>query len=422
MCEERAMTRPTVADPARDGTELRSALTAAVRGTVRVPGDAGYEDARLLHNGAVDNRPAAIVQVVSVADVRRALSVCREHGRSISVRSGGHGFDGAATSGDVVIDVRALRGVAVDPRERTAIVRGGTTWADLDEATAAHGLVVPGSRVGTVGVVGCALAGGSGWLTTRLGRTSDHLVAAECVTADGVTNAVPGGGAAPAVLTAITLSLHPQPETVLAGRLVYRLADAADVIGALGDLVAHGRPEFAPLVRWQLAPAAAYVPGDVVGRPVVVVLPVWIGDPTEGADHLAWLHRAAAPLADATCAMPFGELQRQLDGTSPWGRRRAEQTATLADSASSIIGDLEAAFTDRPGQHGFVELEPASPPGGWSMRAEAQWLERADDGRQRAWVAAIVAAAGAARTTTEDKLPHLDSEVSIPLRPTTQPC
>jgi FAD/FMN-containing dehydrogenase len=381
------MTLSTVTD--RDAADLRSALASAVHGTVLTPSEPGYLDACALHNGAVENRPAAIVRVASAADVQATLRLARDRGLPVSVRGGGHGLDGAATSGTVVIDMRALCGVAVDPVRRTVVVRGGAIWAELDEATGAHGFAVPGARVGSVGVAGSLLAGCTGWLSARHGATDKSLLAAEWVTADGLDKGavVDGDGIiTPAAIASMTFALHAQPPVVLAGCVLYRLADGPEVAAAIADLTAQGRPEFAPLLRWQVAPPASFVRGDVVGRPVLTVLPVWIGDPDEGREFLAPLRRATRPLTDSTATMPYAALQRVLDGASRWGRRRAEFAAGQTGRVADVAARLEAALTDRPGPFGFVDLEPAHSPQ-WSLRAEAQWLDPAEDARQHAWLA-----------------------------------
>jgi FAD/FMN-containing dehydrogenase len=387
--QERPMAMPAVT--ADGGAELRSALASAVHGAVLTPGDAGYSDARAVHNGAVEHRPAAIVQVASAADARAALALAGERGLRVTVRGGGHGVDGAGMAGDIVLDLRALRGVSVDAQRQTATVRGGATWADLDAATGAHGFVVPGSRVGSVGVVGSTLAGGTGWLTPRYGTTWASVLVVESVSVDGLrtdaaTEDEPDGRS---VITSLTVTLYPQPAAVLAGRLLYRLADAADVASVVADLVTRRRPEFAPMLRWQPAPAAAYVPGDVVGRPVLAVLPTWTGDAAEGAQFLAPLRRAARALVDATHPTSYTELQQQLDASSPWGRRRAEFAALDARPPAASAALLETALADRPGPHGFVELTPVASSGEWVTRAEAQWTDRADDARHRSWLAAL---------------------------------
>lgn len=69
-------------------------LQSLVTGRVVTGDDAAYDEARALHNGAIDAHPAAIVQVSSGEDVKRAIWFARRRGLSLSVRAGGHGVVG----------------------------------------------------------------------------------------------------------------------------------------------------------------------------------------------------------------------------------------------------------------------------------------------------------------------------------------
>ena len=100
------------------------ALSAELSGTVLQPGDADYEDARRVHNGLIDKRPALIAGCRDSADVARAVRFATEHGLEISVRGGGHNVAGrAVTEGGLMIDLAEMKGIEVDPAART--VRAG---------------------------------------------------------------------------------------------------------------------------------------------------------------------------------------------------------------------------------------------------------------------------------------------------------
>ena len=99
---------------------------------------------------------------------------------------GGHGVTGSAVvDAGICIDLRPMKGIAVDPEARTVRAEGGLTWGELDGATQEHGLAVTGARVTDTGIAGLALGSGSGWLERKLGFTCDNLLKAELVTADG---------------------------------------------------------------------------------------------------------------------------------------------------------------------------------------------------------------------------------------------
>ena len=66
------------------------------------PDDAGYEEARRVHNGLIDKRPALIARCRGTADVVAAVDLARERGLEVSVRGGGHSVAGhAVTEGGV---------------------------------------------------------------------------------------------------------------------------------------------------------------------------------------------------------------------------------------------------------------------------------------------------------------------------------
>ncbi|WAH98240.1 FAD-dependent oxidoreductase [Arthrobacter sp. MMS18-M83] len=163
-----------------------SAVLDGFRGTVLVPGDPDYAEARRIWNGAIDRRPALIARCGGVEDPALALAYARREGLSVAVRGGGHNVSGSALcEGGVVIDFSALRGVEVDPGARVARVRPGALWSDVDAATQAHGLVTPGGIVTHTGVAGLTVGGGFGWLSRRWGLTSDNLLSVRMLLADG---------------------------------------------------------------------------------------------------------------------------------------------------------------------------------------------------------------------------------------------
>src|SRR4051812_11618764 len=150
------------------------------------PEDPGYDEARAIHNGLVDRRPALIVRCRSADDVVAALALARDEALEVSVRGGGHNVAGrAVTEGGVMIDLAEMTAVAGDPGRRTLTAGGGATWAELNEAAGAHGLAVTGGAISTTGIGGLTLGGGLGWLMAKYGLAADNLIGAEVVTASG---------------------------------------------------------------------------------------------------------------------------------------------------------------------------------------------------------------------------------------------
>jgi FAD/FMN-containing dehydrogenase len=168
------MSLPSVADVAAE-------LAATFGSQLLNPADARYEEARKVHNGLVDKRPALIARCGGVADVVDAVNIAEKLGLQAAVRGGGHNVAGRATiDGGVMIDLAPMKGIHVDPKIRTASVQGGVTWAELNRETQLHGLAVTGGVVSSTGVAGLTLGGGIGWLMGKCPSTSSRHKARYC--------------------------------------------------------------------------------------------------------------------------------------------------------------------------------------------------------------------------------------------------
>ena len=212
------------------------------RGEMITADNEGYDDARAVWNGTVNRRPRLIARCSGTADVVAAVRFARDHDLEIAVRGGGHNVAGTAVCDDgIVIDLSAMRAVSVDSAGRTAQVRSGALWGDVDHETQAHGLATTGGIVGHTGVAGLTLGGGIGLLMRKHGLAVDNLLGAEVVTAAGdIVRASPdhhadlfwalrGGGGNFGVVSSFRFTLHPVGPTVTAGPIFWAAADTADV-------------------------------------------------------------------------------------------------------------------------------------------------------------------------------------------------
>src|SRR5205085_11925905 len=93
-------------------------------GQLLKPADADYDEARRVHNGLIDKRPALIARCRSAADVASAVNLTQRLGLEAAVRGGGHNVAGRATiDGGLMIDVSPMKGIFVDPTQRIASVQ-----------------------------------------------------------------------------------------------------------------------------------------------------------------------------------------------------------------------------------------------------------------------------------------------------------
>ena len=148
-------------------TELTEALVeefqTSLRGPLLQPGDAGYDDARIVWNGMIDRRPALIARCAGVADVIQAVNFARDNHLLVSVRGGGHNITGyAVNDGGIVIDLSQMKSVHVDLAKSTARAEAGLTWGEYNHETQAFGLASTGGVVSTTGISGLSLGGGLG--------------------------------------------------------------------------------------------------------------------------------------------------------------------------------------------------------------------------------------------------------------------
>ena len=112
-------------------TSLVSDLRAGMKGRVITPDDPGYDEARALFMGGFDPRPAVIARPSDAAGVATVIRVARVSGLPFAVRCGGHSGAGHSTAdGGIVLDVRDMQAIEIDPQARTAWAQTGLTAAD----------------------------------------------------------------------------------------------------------------------------------------------------------------------------------------------------------------------------------------------------------------------------------------------------
>ncbi|HEX2731577.1 MAG TPA: FAD-binding oxidoreductase [Polyangiaceae bacterium] len=321
-------------------------MIAGFKGLQLVQGSDAYAEARRVWNGVYDHRPALIAQCLDASDVRLAIAHARRHDLPLAVRGGGHSLAGhGVCEAGVVIDLRNLCGVEVDPVRRVARVGGGAKWAQVDAATSPHQLATPGGDTSTVGVAGLTLGGGLGWLSRIYGMSCDNLLGVELVTADGerihaddashpdLLWALRGGGGNFGVVTQLYFRLHPVPPSLLAGVLTYPLAAAAEVLGNVEALT----PQLHDQVSW----AAAFV---VREQPLLALRVCYVGTPgPEATAALAPLRRVRA-LSDSVAPMAYTELQSLTDANAPFGLGYASRSEWLRSiPVSALTGSCERA-------------------------------------------------------------------------------
>jgi FAD/FMN-containing dehydrogenase len=325
-------------------------------GTIIRPGDPGYDPARAIWNAMHDRRPALIALCTSAQDVAAAVRYGQEEGLRIAVRCGGHSVAGhSVCDGGLVIDLRAMNAVSVDPATRRAIVGGGVLLRELDQATQAHGLVVPSGAISHTGLGGLALGGGMGRLMRRFGLTIDNLLSAEVVTADGrILRASPdehpdlfwairGGSGNFGVVTEFEFTLHELSEILILA-MFHPMADVSSVLTRADEEMAdNARDELIWFGFGGKAPPLPWIPQDLFGVHGMLSLIEWSGDKAEGQVLLGRFAEELSPSAMFTAPMPFLALQTMFDEMFGPGAH----TYIKAGFATELTSALQEAITER---------------------------------------------------------------------------
>jgi FAD/FMN-containing dehydrogenase len=325
------------------------ALAASLRGELLRPGHDDYDAARVLWNGMIDKRPGLIAQVVEVDDIVACVEFARTHSVPLAIRGGGHNVAGNGLCDDgLVIDLRRMQGIRIDPRQQVAQAEAGLDWGAFDRASAVHGLATTGGIISTTGIAGLTLGGGVGWLNGLFGLSCDDLLAADVVLADGsfVTAsetenpdlfwALRGGGGNFGVVTSLDFQLHPLGNEVFAGFVFHTAASVRDNLELYREVTASAPDALTVYAGSGLGPN---------GRVGTGFMTCFAGPADQGERLLAPVRAIAPPAIDTLAPVRYAEWQSSLDWRWPYGRRyywKSHMTPVLSDGLLDAIAEYAA--------------------------------------------------------------------------------
>jgi FAD/FMN-containing dehydrogenase len=298
--------------------ELRAGLT----GSVLEPGDAGYDEARRVHNGLIDRNPALIARCRTTSDIADAVRFARASGLDICVRGGGHNVAGrAVVDGALMIDLAEMKGIHVDPAAGRVRAQGGVLWHELNRECAAHGVAVTGGAISTTGIAGLTLGGGLGWLMSKYGLAADNVTSIELITADGTfTNVTEdsdverfwglrGGGGNFGIAASFEYQVH--PVALITGGLIAHPVDAAgDLLRFWREAIKGASDDLTVFVVLAHAP-------DGSGLPIAAMAVFHTGPEDVAARELEPFKTWGEPLIVHVDRMPYPVMNTQLDAGYP---------------------------------------------------------------------------------------------------------
>jgi FAD/FMN-containing dehydrogenase len=342
----------------------------------------------------------------------------RAAGLDICVRGGGHNVAGRAVADDaVMIDLAEMKGTNVDPEARTVRAEGGLTWAELNAATAEHGLASTGGAISTTGIAGLTLGGGLGWLMAKYALAADNLLAVELVNADGdqleVTEAsdsdlfwaLRGGGGNFGIATSFTYRLHPL--AMVTGGLIAHPIDAApDLLRFYRDAAAGCSDDLTVFAALVHAP-------DGSGTKLSAMVVFHTGEPAQAEQDLEPFKTWGSPAVVDVGPMPYPVMNTLLDAAYPTGSLNYWLSSFTRGLPDGLIDTMVERFASVPSPMSAILLEhfhgavtrvgvtdTAVPhrAEGWNLLLPSVWLDAAQNDENIAWT----------RETHRALAPHLD--------------
>jgi FAD/FMN-containing dehydrogenase len=306
---------------------------------------------------AVDQRPVAVVEAESVADILATVGAAARAGLRVAPQSTGHNAQPLGSLEDtILLRTNRMRGVSIDAERMSARVEAGAIWADMVGPAAEHGLAALAGSSPSVGVVGYTLGGGIGWLARSHGLASNSVTAIEVVDAGGRIRrvdaehdadlfwALRGGGGAMAIVTAMEFRLYPLTE-VFAGALMWPIDRAADVVEAWRQWVRDVPASVTSLSRVLRYPPIPDLPPFLRGRSFVSI-ELAIQEEAAVAEQMLYALRALQPEIDTAAITPASQLG-MLHGDPPTPVPAFGEAVLLAElSADCVEAFVESATDD----------------------------------------------------------------------------
>ena len=363
---------------------IASTLGPHLHGEVVGPDHERYDEVRGLVNRAHQSRPAAVVRCLDGHDVAETVRFATAAGLPLAVRAGGHSADGfGSVEAGVVIDLRPIDHVRVDPERRLVAIGGGALAGAVDRATHQFGLATTTPTVSTVGVAGFALSGGISHLTRTCGLAVDNLVGADVILADGSTVhagadddedmlwALTGAGGNFGVVTELRMRLHPV-SIVAGGPMLFPLERTERLVRLFRDWIPEQDDRISAFVALLTVPPEGPFPEPLLGRPACAL--VWCNTaPQAECEAALATFRAEKPLLDAVGEVPYPILQTSFDAAAAAGKYGHLTGLLYEDLPDEAAAQFEGWGASQPTPACTSHLYPLDGVAGRADRGDTAW-------------------------------------------------
>lgn len=343
------------------------------QGQLILPEDKQYDAARQVWNGLYDKYPAAIARCKNSSEVQAAVNFAKEQKLLLSVRGGGHDYAGnSVCDNGLVIDLSEMDKIQVDRDTKTAVVQGGATVGQFDEATQKYSLAIPTGTVSSIGIGGLTLGGGSGYLSRKFGLTLDSLISAEIVTADGkiVTAnesdnkdlfwAIRGGGGNFGIITSFKFRLHEVGPEVLSFQAYFPFKDSRKIVEFYREFMEDAPDELQCYAFFLNVPPVEPFPKEFYGKTACALVACYSGDPEKGKAVLRPLEDLGDPIFKFQQNIKYTDIQKSFDAGMPKGLRWFTKAHYLPEINNSVISTILDFTGSLPGAYTLAYFEPVS--------------------------------------------------------------
>lgn len=329
-----------------------------------------FDAARFGWNGMIDRKPALIAGCSSVEDVALAVRHAAVHGLQAVARGGGHSVSGASLpENGILVDLRGLKRIDVDPDARLARVGGGALLGELDTATQAHALAVTAGVEPETGVGGLTLGGGIGFLSRKLGLTIDNMIGAQVVLADGSVVeaseeehpdlfwALRGGGGQFGIVTRFDFRLHPIGPDVVVAQAFYPLEKAHKAMRFVREFMRGASDDIGLVPAFLTVPPLEVFPPEWHGKSCAAIVACHFGDKETARRELQPLLGLDEPIFGFVDEMPYLQFQKTFAGASPHGGRYYWKSIFLDDLCDDLVDVMMDGIRSVPGEYTQIFLE-----------------------------------------------------------------
>ncbi len=287
------------------------ALNGNFGGTVVGPTAEDWDQARQAWNLTADQHPSAVAYVESADDVAAVVNHARSNSLGVAAQGTGHGAGSRGPlDGSILIRTERMKGIEIDPGDRTGRYEAGVLWMEANPAANEHGLANLSGSAPDIGIVGYTTGGGFGWIARKHGLACNSVRAFEVVTADGQKRrvdadndpdlfwAMRGGGGSFAIVTAIEYDLVELPE-VFAGSVIYPADErSAEIMHSYIEWAGSAPDDVTSIARFLQLPPLPQIPEPLQNRPLITLGACYAGPESEGAKLVAPIRELGEPVMD----------------------------------------------------------------------------------------------------------------------------